>query len=242
MVPTPEMRQDIVRMAGVAPRFAAVLGAGSLVAACAWVSLDAIAPAPAAGDAQPPPVDAPPADASGGFDDGPPISPSSPACAAPATPVNQWTFDSTVEGWSIETDTGAQATLAWSAATGDPAPGSLQADVTPSSSDASLTGAWVRFLMTTPADLTGRTISAWAWLDSGQSPHLKTFVQTGAMYEWADNGTIFLGTHQWTCLSLPVSTPSYSQPSYDPTKVVALGFEMLGTGPFRLFIDSVRYY
>ena len=125
---------------------------------------------------------------------------------------------------------------------GDPAPGALQADVTPSSSDASLTGAWVRFVMASPADFTGRTISAWAWLDSGQSPHLKTFVQTGAMYEWADNGTIFLGTHQWTCLALPVSSPAYSQPAYDPTKVVALGFEMLGTEPFRIFIDSVRYY
>jgi hypothetical protein len=228
-------------MPGVAPRFLAVVVAAAPVAACAWVSLDAIAPLPGAIDAAPPP-DAVPADADASGDDAPPISPSSPACAVAAAPVNQWTFDSSIEGWSIATDTGAQATLVWSAAMGDPAPGALQVDVTPSLSDASLTGAWVRLLMAAPADFSGRTISAWIWLDSGPSPHLKTFVQTGTMYEWADNGTLFLAPHQWTCLSLAVSTPSYSQPAYDPTKVVALGFEMLGTEPFRLFIDSVRYY
>jgi hypothetical protein len=114
--------------------------------------------------------------------------------------------------------------------------------VKPASADASLTGTWAHIALPSASDLSNRIVSAWLWLDSGPSPHVKVFAQTGTMYKWADNGTLFLVPNQWTCVSLPVSTPVYSQPNYDPTKVVAIGFEMLGTAPFRVLVDSVRYY
>lgn len=222
----------------------------SLLGACAWTSLDALAPTPGTVGSQAPPLDAAPetadavasTDASGATDVATSTAPSTAPCTANVTAAREWDFDSTAEAWSLETDTGVQATLVWSGATGDPNAGALQVDVTPASSDASaLTGAWVRFAMSA-TDLTNRTISAWVWLDSGESPHLKTFVQTGTQYKWADYGTVFVTAHQWTCLTLPVSTPAYNQPDYDPTHAVSLGFEMLGSEPFRVFVDTVRYY
>jgi hypothetical protein len=243
MAPAQEMRQDGCRMAGVAASSSSVVAASALFAACAWTSLDAVGPSLDAVDAETTGSDAlvgP--DASGPEDEASLGNPPAAACSASLVPARQWSFDSSIESWTVEVDTGVQATPAWSGAMGDPSPGALQIDVIPSSGDASLTGAWLHFAFPSPVDLSNSTITAWAWLDSGQSPHLKTFVQTGTMYKWADNGTLFLAPHQWTCLSLPVSMPAYAQPEYDPTKVVSIGFEMLATAPFRLFFDTVQYY
>ncbi len=80
------------------------------------------------------------------------------------------------------------------------------------------------------------------WLESGTSPQVKLFVQTGTTYAWADAGTVVLAPRAWTCLSLDLSAPQYNQPNYDPTKVITLGFETQAIDPFRLFVDDVRYY
>ncbi len=223
----------------------ALAAAAALLGACTWASLDAIT---VAGDAGPQRAGPGGPAADGAGDEAPASGASAGACSASgaatatAAATRQWTFDSNVEGWSLETDTGVPATLGWNASAGDPSPGALEADVTPAASDSgAVSGAWAAFIPSSPLDLSGRTLSAWVWLDSGESPNLKTFVQTGSQYDWADNGTVHLALHEWTCVSMPVSSPSYEQPSYDPSQVIRLGFEMLGREPFRLFIDSVRY-
>ncbi len=163
-------------------------------------------------------------------------------CTSTQTVIGQWTFDSDIQGWALSMDTGVQGDLTWTSGLGDPSPGALEVHVTRGSGDAaSSNGAWLQY-DTALGNLSGRTVSAWVWLDSGPTPHFKLYVQTGSQYVWADNGTVYLTPHTWTCVSLPVSSPSYNGDNYDPTSVVRLGFEMLDSEPFRLYVDSVRYY
>jgi hypothetical protein len=163
------------------------------------------------------------------------------ACSSAATPVQEWTFDTTTEGWVIGVNTGVSATISWTGSMGYPTPGALQLDFTPGPPDSGVTsGLWIH-LELPPTDLTGRTLAAWAWLESGPSPAFLTYVQTGSSYAWADDGEHTLAPHTWTCLSLPVSHPSFNQPGYDTTQVIRIGFEMLSNSPFQVFIDTVRY-
>jgi hypothetical protein len=102
-------------------------------------------------------------------------------------------------------------------------------------------GGWIQYAHTF-GDLTGRTVSAWVWLESGPSPDLQVFAQTGTQYDWGDNGTVQLRPQTWTCVSLAISTPYYNQPSYDPTDVVTTGFLFLGLASFAVYVDTVRIY
>ena len=53
---------------------------------------------------------------------------------------------------------------------------------------------------------------------------------------------MWVPTGQWTCVSLTLSSPAYNQPEYDPSDVIAIGFETLAVDSFELFIDSVQIY
>jgi hypothetical protein len=161
------------------------------------------------------------------------------ACTGAQPAVQAWTFDSSVQGWTVSADTGVDARAAWVGTTGDPSPGAIALTVT--HGDASSPGAWLRYMMPL-GDLSGRTVSAWVWLDSGSSPQLKLFVQSGSQYVWADSGTVTLPLRQWTCVSLDVTSPVYNGPDYDPTNIVNLGFETLAVDSFRILVDSVEYY
>jgi hypothetical protein len=253
--------------AAIGVRLVARIAAGSLLgAACGWGRIDAIGDPVGAGasqdagsgetqgseaagsdDATSPEAQGPdgatddvaaPADGGDGGDGGA----SSLACGAVESPAQEWPFDSDVAGWTLTMDTGVVGALSWTGSAGNPSPGALEVEVTSSAPDAAADGAWAEY--DTPlGNLSGRTVAAWVWLDSGPSPHLKLFVQTGLQYTWADNGTVDLPSHVWTCVSMPVSSPSYTNgPNYDPTSVVRLGFEMLASSPFRIYVDTVRYY
>ena len=165
-------------------------------------------------------------------------------CTGSPSVVREWTFDSDVQGWTLALNPGVQGGVVWTGSTGNPSPGALEVDVTSVSPDGgTANGAWARYNATPVGDLSGRTISAWVWLDRGPSPRFKVFVQTGAQYSWADDGVVPpLSPRTWTCVEMAVSNPSYNQPDYDPTSVVVIGFEMLGSAPFRVFLDTVRYY
>jgi len=203
---------------------------------CGWKELDGIG-APLAGDAQAldSTTDAP-EDAGAAGDALSEAGVSSLACTGDQPAVEEWTFDSGIEGWTLSIDTGVDGS------TGDPSPGALRVDVAPYVDDAGgINGAWLVYEMPL-GDLSARTVSAWVWLDSGTTPHLKVFVQTGTQYAWGDNGTILLTPRTWTCVSLPVSTPAYNQAHYDPTDVITVGFELLGAASFQLYVDTVRIY
>jgi hypothetical protein len=68
---------------------------------------------------------------------------------------------------------------------------------------------------------------------------LFTFVQTQTDGAWGDNRLVSLPLHTWTCVSLPVSTPVFNQPSCDPTHVVHVGLEMESNEPFRVYVDTM---
>jgi hypothetical protein len=210
---------------------------------CGWENLDAIGgPAAAAFDdaggvvdASAGPDDAPIADGVAALDGESGVL----SCNLVANPLTQWTFDANVQGWTLAVDKGVQASLTWTGSTGLPSAGALRAAVTPNADDGgSLTGAWAHYDMSS-VDLSNRTLSAWVWLDSGTTPNLKVYVQTGSQYVWADGGTVHLRAHEWTCVSMAVSSPAYNQANYDPTNAIRIGFELLGPSPFTLFIDTV---
>jgi hypothetical protein len=205
---------------------------------CGWTELDAIAQ-DGVEDAAGAQDDAAPLDASMA----PPDSEaSSVACSGNGETVDDWTFDSDVEGWALALDTDVVATLGWTGSTGHPSLGALQVEVKPSQHDGgAANGGWLKH-SDAYGDLSGRTVSAWVWLESGETPNLKVFAQTGTQYVWSDNGTVHLRPKTWTCVSLPISTPSYNQPGYDPTDVVDIGFELLGSSSFEVYVDTVRIY
>jgi hypothetical protein len=166
-------------------------------------------------------------------------TPSSPACEKATDPVTQWTFDTSIESWISTPSADASAPLTWTGSTGDPTKGALELVYTPPSPPDSGTenGVWLDVDIDA-SDLSKRTVSARVWLDEG-SLQLLTFVQTQTDYAWGDDGVISLPTRKWTCVSLPVSTPVFSQPDYDPTQVIRIGLEMLSDTPFRVYVDTV---
>ncbi len=166
-------------------------------------------------------------------------TPSSPACENATDPAMQWTFDTTIESWISTPSADASAPLTWTGSTGDPTQGALEIVYTPPSPADSGTknGVWLDIDIDA-SDLSNRAVSAQVWLDEG-SLQLLTFVQTQTDYAWGDNGTTSLPTRMWTCVSLPVSTPNFSQPNYDPTHVIRIGLEMLSDAPFRVYVDTV---
>jgi hypothetical protein len=162
------------------------------------------------------------------------------ACMSAGIPVLAWTFDTTDDSWILSSQD-AEVTMSWSGAMGNPTPGGLEVDFTGPSPDASVPGATIWVHAEIPAtDLTGRNVSAWVWLGSGSSPQFLSFAQTQTAYAWADNGELRLPQGAWTCVSLPISSPVDVDPPYDPTHVIRIGFEMIATVPFQLYIDSVR--
>jgi hypothetical protein len=228
------------------------LVASTSAIACSWTNLDAVGtdlesddtvPRDASIDAKPPDAssrtdasDRSPGDTGQGKDA------STLPCSNAEQAIKEWTFDTSVSGWAIPAQSQVQASMTWTSSAGRPSPGALDVAVTPRSSEAGATsGAWPQYNMTL-GNLTGRSVSAWVWLESGPSPELKLFVQTGSQWVWADNGTVHLSPKVWTCVSLPVSSPSYSGENYDPTDVVRLGFQLFGTEPFRMYVDTVRIY
>jgi hypothetical protein len=234
-----------------------IVAVSSALAACDWANIDAIAPLPVSGDGiadvtlpvtgeeigeASPPADESLDSANSSEVERDAFSTTSLPCTSNAVAVEQWTFDATAQGWTLLLDTDVAATLTWTGTTGNPAAGALEVDTNPAPSDAAvLRGAWLVLDQTPPSDLSDRTLSAWVWLDSGPSPHLKAFAQTGTQWAWADGGTFLLTPHAWTCVSLSASAPAYNQANYDPTDVIRIGFEMLGPAAFRVYVDSVRY-
>lgn len=235
------------------------------VSGCGWVDLDAVAPgatdteAPdarlASQDAAGAPVKASdaadhPNDATQAVDapngdallDAEPPAPSSAACNPDDVTLYAWTFDSTLEIWTMSLDTGVTASFVWTGSAGYPALGAASVQISPLADDAGTpNGGWIEYPHSF-GDLTGRTVSAWVWLESGTSPYLQVFAKTGAQYVWGDNGTVQLRPKVWTCVSLPVSTPYYNQPGYDPSDVVTIGYLFLGSTPFTVYLDTVNIY
>jgi hypothetical protein len=243
-----------------ARRAASLGGVAALLVACSLEQIDAISAPPSDGGDATPEEEGIQVEASaetGGTFDGAPLADvgptgieggvdgaaaSSAACSGSIAPVQAWTFDTSIEGWILSEDTGVGAQLAWTSSTGYPTAGALEVDFTPPPADSGDGNVmWIHEEMTA-GDLTGRTVSAWVWLDSGPSPEFMVFDQTQTDYAWADNGVLTLPSKTWTCVTIPISTPAFSQPMYDTTHVIRIGFQMQGTAPFRMYVDTVRYY
>lgn len=148
-----------------------------------------------------------------------------------------WSFDSDVEGWVLTLGGGQSGTLSHDASNGAPAPGALLVDVLSGPPNQS---AWPEYMQPV-GDLSGKTLTANVYLESGTGIALKLYVKTGAGFAWADGGTVPLTLGEWTCIVLDVDNPSYNDGDYDPSEVVQTGFEVFGSAAFRVLIDEVAY-
>jgi hypothetical protein len=155
----------------------------------------------------------------------------------PAVPAATWAFDNTIEAWQLSLDGGTSGTLVWTGATGNPTLGALQLDATISTVKQT-----VRVLLEqTFPDLTGKTLYARVFLDSGSGVMVKPFVQTGASYYWAEGPAATLTTQQWTCLNLDFANPATGGATIDPTDVRRIGVLVIGATTLRLYTDYVTY-
>jgi hypothetical protein len=235
---------------GALRRVALSLATALELSGCGWTELEAVAqgaPDARASDAKAMDARAHPQDATdapveqsdAANEDALPDIDASAPCIHDGAPIYAWTFDSSVESWALSLDTGVKATSAWTGSTGYPTLGAVDIQITPQPNDAGDTnGGWIQYAQAF-GDLSGRTVSAWVWLESGKSPDLQFFAKTGSQYVWGDNGTVHLHPQTWTCISLPISAPYYTQPGYDPTDVVTIGFLFLGTDSFTVYVDTV---
>jgi hypothetical protein len=155
----------------------------------------------------------------------------------PAVPAATWAFDKTVEAWQLSLDGGTSGTLVWTGATGNPTLGALQLDATIGAVKQT-----VRVLLEqTFPDLTGKTLYARVFLDSGSGVMVKPFVQTGASYYWAEGPPATLAPQQWTCLNLDFANPTTGGATIDPTDVRRIGVLVIGATTLRLYTDYVTY-
>jgi hypothetical protein len=151
-------------------------------------------------------------------------------CSQAGTPVMTWSFDTGVDSWELS----GTGTMVWTGAVGDPAPGALQVDWS--------NGQAIHPRLVQPlGNLTGKVVTAEVWVDAGTNVQIKMFVQTGTRQIWADGGAMTPTPGQWTCMALDIDNPVFSRQQYDPTDVQILGFEVVGSGTSRIYIDSVAY-
>jgi hypothetical protein len=153
----------------------------------------------------------------------------------PAVPAKTWTFASDTEGWQIEADPGANGSLAWTGATGDPLPGALELDALVSSQGN------VRLYLDHTSNLSGKVIYARIFLEAGSGVSAKAFVQTGPGSAWGDGDDVYLEAQQWNCVSFDLQDPAVSTPGYDGVDVRKVGVFFFGDASRRLYVDQIMY-
>lgn len=156
-----------------------------------------------------------------------------------------WGFDMDDESWGFDYDraSGAIGEMTWTGARGEPRPGALEIELSGAATSARL--AWIR----PPAPLgdlaAAKVISARVWIDQ---PGLlaKAYINNGgAGVGWTDGGAIQLDPGRWTCVTLDLMNPSYSDPDrpLDAANVYELGLQLDGVldATTTLAIDDVGF-
>jgi hypothetical protein len=155
-----------------------------------------------------------------------------------------WGFDTDDEGWSFDYDraSGAIGEMAWTDTVGTPRAGALDIQFTGTVMSERL--AWIR----PPApigDVAAKTISARIWTDRA-GLLAKAFINNGnGGAGWTDGGAVQLDPQRWTCVTLDVGNPSYTDPDrpLDAGNVYELGLQIDGVlgGATTIAIDDVGY-
>jgi hypothetical protein len=156
-----------------------------------------------------------------------------------------WGFDTDDESWSFDYDreSGAIGEMAWTGERGDPRPGALEIDLTGTGTSEHL--AWLRPPMPLGDLAPTSVISARVWIDQ-PGIFAKAYVNNGgAGVGWTDGGAIQLAPGRWTCVTLDLVNPSYTDPGQplDTAHVYELGLQLDGVvnATATLAIDDVGY-
>ncbi len=155
-----------------------------------------------------------------------------------------WGFDADDEGWSFDYDnaSGAIGDMTWTRAVGTPREGALQIQFMGTARTERL--AWIR--PPSPiGDVTAKTISARIWSERA-GLLAKPYIHNGnGSAGWTDGGAFQLDPQRWTCVTLDVENPSYTDPVrvLDAGHVYELGFQIDGMvgGATTIVIDDVGY-
>ena len=139
--------------------------------------------------------------------------------------------------WEAYSDDPNTCVVGWASAAGYEAPGALTATMQLVDIDAFTAARYRRQPLT---DMEDRVVTAHVLVVSGSDLTAKLYVQT-TDYAWADSGNVPLEIGVWTCLSLDLANPAYSNEGYDPTNVIALGVRVRGLGDVTVLFDDVAY-
>jgi hypothetical protein len=118
----------------------------------------------------------------------------------------------------------ANPTLAWNGTLGHAAPGSIEANIGFSSTGAA-EAAFIRYVPSPHADITGRTITAWVYVESTSvSIQLQAYAQSAISAQAFQGGASFTAdagdTPTWTMLSFVIPP---ANTSWDPTMMNQFG-------------------
>jgi len=158
------------------------------------------------------------------------------ACSNGTNPLQIWSFDGDLEGWTWVSDSGASGAIRWSSTVGNPTPGSVQFDA---ASGSGVMGD-ILYTLATPADLSGRTLCAWVMLESGSAVSVN-FIAATTLVTTALGPSTPLTPGSWTCVSFEPDAPESAPDGYDPTSIRWIGLQPWGGAPFRIYVDQIAY-
>lgn len=157
-------------------------------------------------------------------------------CAGGPVPVQTWSFTTDVQSWTFFSGMTSSGTVRWTGTTGNPDPGAIQFDATGGSG----TIGDILFSSSTAINLSGRTLSAWVMLATTKSVSVN-FIAATTLTSTGYGPSVPLTPGSWTCVSFNPDSPTSALAGYDPSQIRYIALQPVGSSPFRLYVDQVRY-
>lgn len=154
------------------------------------------------------------------------------ACSGAGTETVVLTYASDLEGFVILS---GNATVTHSSTFGSPDPGAME--VMTSSNRAII----LAHDESPAVDMTGRTLSANVFIQSGSTVQVWLYVQTGSNSAWTDSQYLSLASGVWNCITMDMSNPDNPHPEFDPADVRAWGIRITSNGGFEVYVDQFAY-
>ena len=127
--------------------------------------------------------------------------------------------------------------MAWSDLISHSSPGALRADVSVHGFDDMN---YFRYFHESLGDLSGKTITAYIYLESGPFM-IATIYALDADWYWANGDWVTLSVGEWVCAALELDAPLNTTGSFSPTTILDVGVGFQGDGDAILVLDDVGY-
>jgi hypothetical protein len=135
---------------------------------------------------------------------------------------------------SLVTARGSSASVTWTGAEGNPAPGALDFR-NPAGGSAEL------FSPGLTGNLSQHVMLLNVQVASGSNVRMRLFVETGASAQRGRGAYVSPPLGQWACASLDFDNPATADPGYDARSVTGAGLEVEGSGSVEVYVDQIAY-